>query len=74
MRDIIVKSAKPLDDNAVKKIKDTAKKKYGNDYTVKFILESELLGGLIIYDDGVVIDNSVVRKLNNIKKIIKQDL
>ncbi|MGI6701435.1 MAG: F0F1 ATP synthase subunit delta [Christensenellales bacterium] len=73
MREIIVKTSKPLTDSRIKSITDVAVSKYGKDAAVKFLVDESLIGGIIIYDNGKVINNTLINRLNTIKEMINNE-
>ncbi len=74
MREIIIKSAFLLNDRQKQIIILKATENYGKNISVKFLIDPDLIGGLLIYDNGKVIDNSISKQLSDIKNFIKQEL
>lgn len=71
MKSIIVKSSKHLTDEQALKIQKKAIEKYGNDVYIKYIVNEDLISGIVIFDGDMVIDSSIAKQLNNIKNLLK---
>ena len=61
-------SAKALNEEQINNIKQSLSKKLNKEIIIKASVKPELIGGLIINIDGKVIDNSIKKSLENIKK------
>lgn len=71
MREIIIKSAMNLNEKQIKRIKDKAISIYGKKIQLKIIIDINLIGGIIIYDNGEIIDSTIIKQLNDIKLLLK---
>ena len=65
MRSITVTTAKEITEKDLKKITQYLDKKYG-DYSVKYVVEDELVGGIIIFDGEKIYDGSIRGQLTRI--------
>ena len=65
MRSITVTTAKEITEKDLKKITQYLDKKYG-DYSVKYVVEDELVGGIIIFDGEKIYDGSIRGQLTKI--------
>lgn len=63
-----VYSAMALSDEQLTKIKENLSKNLNKEIIIKADVNPELIGGLLINVDGKVIDNSIKRNLEDIKK------
>lgn len=72
-REILVKSSMALTSKQIKKIETAAVVKYGADVSVRFAVEPELIGGITIYDNGRVTDNTLQRKLKDVSIILRDN-
>lgn len=61
-------SAKALSDEQIDKIKQNLSKNLNKEVIVKADVKPELIGGLLINVDGKIIDNSIKKSLDDIKK------
>ncbi len=61
-------SAKALSDEQINKIKQNLSKNLNKEIIIEASVKPELIGGLLINVDGKVIDNSIKRNLDDIKK------
>lgn len=67
----VVESAKTLDDQELEKIKKKLELISNKSIRIKTKVKKELIGGLRIYLDGRIIDNSLDKDLRAIKSIIE---
>lgn len=68
-----VKSAVPLSETQMKHIVAKLEKITGRNVTVDCIVDKSLIGGIAIYIDGKVIDNSIKHKLSEIKEVMNSE-
>jgi F0F1-type ATP synthase delta subunit len=73
-REILIKSSAALTGVQQKKIITAATVKYGNDISVRFAVEPELIGGITIYDNGRVTDNTLQRKLKDVSNLLRENI
>jgi len=72
-REILVKSSDKLNDKQTKRIETAAFNKYGADILMRFAVERELIGGITIYDNGQVTDNTLQRRLKDVSDILRDN-
>lgn len=65
MRNITVTTAKEITEKDLKKITQYLDKKYG-EYSVNYVVEDELVGGIIIFDGEKIYDGSIRGQLTKI--------
>lgn len=63
-----VYSAKALNETQIENIKENLSKKLDKQIVMQTFIKPELIGGLLINVDGKVIDNSIKKSLQDIKK------
>lgn len=68
--DITVITAKEIKGDIVKEISEELKKQTGKDIVLQKKVDPSLFGGIKIYIGGVILDNSLDRKLKDIKNIL----
>ena len=59
--------AKELNENEINKIKDELSKNFGSNVKLNYNYDSDLVGGLIMQVESVMIDTSIKNKLQQIK-------
>lgn len=67
---VVVKSAIKLSDQKVLQIKDKFGAKQGKKVVIEQVVDSSLLGGIIIETEGKIFDGSLKNKLSEIKGVI----
>lgn len=67
-----VTSAAPLTEDEKKSLKERLESADGHVYTLEYIVDESILGGMIIETDGKIIDSSLKRHLKDIKDVIKR--
>lgn len=67
---IRVKSAVPLSDEQKARLKEKLEAKYNCKVDTEYILDTALLGGVIIEADDTVIDGSLRHRMHEIKEVI----
>ncbi|WP_250278068.1 F0F1 ATP synthase subunit delta [[Clostridium] colinum] len=65
-----ISSAKALSEEQVNNIKQSLSKNLNKEIIIKTEVKPELIGGLLINVDGKVIDNSIKKSLEDIKKVL----
>lgn len=73
MTDITVTSRSPLSDERKSAIGRELKNKYG-EYTVKYVVDDALIGGLIVFDGEKVYNGSVSGRLEALRRAVKGKL
>ena len=68
VRNLVIESVVYLDEEQKQKIKDKMETKYGVKFTVKNVLNSQLIGGVRLIIDDNVIDGSVRNSLAKIEE------
>lgn len=68
VRNLVIESVVYLDEEQKQKIKDKMETKYGVKFTVKNVLNSQLIGGVRLIIDDNVIDGSVKNSLAKIEE------
>ncbi len=64
----LIVSATPLSDSQVEVLKEKISKKLNKTVNVMLEVNESLIGGVLINVDGYVIDNTISKKLSNLKK------
>ena len=59
--------AKELNENEINKIKDELSKNFGSNVKLNYSYDSDLIGGLVMQVESVMIDTSIKNKLQQIK-------
>ena len=59
--------AKELNENEIKKIKDELSKNFGSEVKLNYNYDPDLIGGLIMQVESVMIDTSIKNKLQKIE-------
>ena len=59
--------AKELNENEIKKIKDELSKNFGSEVKLNYSCDPDLIGGLIMQVESVMIDTSIRNKLQQIE-------
>ena len=62
--------AKELNENEIIKIKDELSKNFGSNVKLNYNYDPNLIGGLIMQVESVMIDTSIKNKLANYKKVL----
>ena len=70
MTELMVTTAFPLSENKKKELERTFAEKYG-EFTVNYVVNDAILGGMILFDGTKVYNGSVVKQLENFEKIVK---
>ncbi len=70
MRNITVTTAKEITEKDLKKITQYLDKKYG-EYSVNYVVEDELVGGIIIFDGEKIYDGSIRGQLTSVMNKLK---
>ena len=70
MRNITVTTAKEITEKDLKKITQYLDKKYG-EYSVNYVVEDELVGGIIIFDGEKIYDGSIRGQLISVMNKLK---
>ena len=65
-----VKSAVPFTDEQKSKLEEKLEAKYGCKVDTQYIIDTTLLGGVIIEADDIVIDGSLRHRMHEIKEVI----
>lgn len=73
MTDVTVTSRSPLSDERKSAIERELKNKYG-EYTVKYVVDDALIGGLIVFDGEKVYNGSVSGRLEALRRAVKGKL
>lgn len=67
MTQLTVTTARKLTDEQQKAVLEAFAKKHGGEVTAKFLIDEDLVGGIIVFDGDRVYDGSVKTKLESIK-------
>lgn len=70
--EVVVKSSVELTFEQKRKLKEKLEKKYNTFVEIEYIVDAELLGGLIVELDGKVIDSSVRGRLQKVKDVMSK--
>ena len=63
-------SAVELDEAQKQKLTEKLSAVYGGEVVGEFIVDSALIGGLIVEIDGKIMDGSIIRRLHDVKDVI----
>lgn len=67
-----VASAKPLSEKQLKEIKDKLSQNMNKQVNIEAIVEPELIGGVKISVDGLVIDGTIKKQISELKKQLSE--
>lgn len=73
MKKLTVTTAKPLSDKQRAFAEKSFAEKYG-DFTVEYLVDDALVGGIVVFDGDTVYDGSVSKQLGTILERIKGSL
>ncbi len=73
MNEIIVKSSNALTPKQLSVIVSYATKKYAKDFEIRNIVDENLIGGIIIYFEGEVVDASYATQIRKVKKLLDNE-
>lgn len=68
-----VYSSSELDDSSKNDIKQALKNTYFKNVILECKIDEKIIGGIVIKHDNNIIDNSILNKLNNIKKVLNSN-
>lgn len=70
IKEAVIYAAFELDDKQVKEIKDVLVKKYKTDFVTKVIVDEDIIGGIKIKVDDLIIDGSISSRIDRLKNSI----
>jgi F-type H+-transporting ATPase subunit delta len=73
IKEAIIYSAYQLADKEVTKIKNVLKKKYQTNFITKVIVDENIIGGIKIKIDDLIIDGSISSRIDRLKNSISLD-
>ena len=68
-----VYSSKALDESIKDEIKKALYNTYYKNIVLKCEIDDKIIGGIVIKHNNSIIDNSILNKLNNIKKVLSSN-
>lgn len=64
---VTIVAAAPLSDARLARLHATCAARYGTDYTLECLVDEALIGGIRIFDNGTMIDGTVLGRLGAVR-------